>query len=259
MRHLPVEPPPFFHRGPSPLARLAVFGLLSLALLFADTRYRYLENIRHGAATVLYPLQRVVQLPGEALAYVGTYFSSQRALADDNAALKAQLLGQAPVVQGYPLVEQENARLRALLKLETRVPRRRDRGRGALLEPRPVHAEALRRQGRGGGRAGRPGGDRQHRRRRAGDARVSLHVRGDARHRQGPRRARQGRAQRRAHRHVRRRRGAAARAALPVAQRRDRAGRPAGDVGHRRHVSGGPRGRRRWSRSSARPGRASRT
>ena len=122
MRHLPVEPPPFFHRGPSPLTRLAVFGLLSLALLFADTRYRYLENIRRGAAIVLYPMQRLVQMPGDALAYVGTYFSSQRALADDNAALKEKLLGEAPIVQGYPLVEHENAQLRALLKLETRVP-----------------------------------------------------------------------------------------------------------------------------------------
>ena len=96
MRHLSVEPPPFFHRGPSPLTRLAVFALLSLALLFADTRYRYLENIRRGAAIVLYPMQRIVQMPGEALAYVGTYFSSQRTLADDNAALQAQLLSQAP-------------------------------------------------------------------------------------------------------------------------------------------------------------------
>ena len=122
MRYLSVEPPPFFHRGPSPLTRLVVFALLSLALLFADTRYRYLENIRRSAAIVLYPLQRIVQMPGEALAYVGTYFSSQRALADDNAALQAQLLSQAPLVQGYALVEQENARLRGLMKLEVRVP-----------------------------------------------------------------------------------------------------------------------------------------
>jgi rod shape-determining protein MreC len=122
MRHLSVEPPPFFHRGPSPLTRLAVFALLSLALLFADTRYRYLENIRRGAAIVLYPMQRIVQLPGEAFAYVGTYFSSQRALADDNAALQAELLSQAPLVQGYPAVEKENARLRGLMKLEARVP-----------------------------------------------------------------------------------------------------------------------------------------
>jgi rod shape-determining protein MreC len=122
MRHLPVEPPPFFHRGPSPLTRLAVFALLSLALLFTDTRYRYLENVRRGAAIVLYPIQRIVQMPAEALAYVGTYFSSQRALADDNAALQAQLLSQAPLVQTYPAVEKENARLRGLQKLEAGVP-----------------------------------------------------------------------------------------------------------------------------------------
>jgi len=54
MRHISIEPPPFFHRGPSPLTRLAFFGLLSLALLFADTRYRYLENLRQAVAVALY-------------------------------------------------------------------------------------------------------------------------------------------------------------------------------------------------------------
>ena len=120
MRHISVEPPPFFHRGPSPLARLAFFGLLSLALLFADSRYHYLESVRRAVGTLLYPLQRVVQLPGEAIGYVGTYFSSQRTLANDNATLKERLLADAPAVQGYSLVEQENARLRALLTVEKR-------------------------------------------------------------------------------------------------------------------------------------------
>ncbi len=120
MRHISVDPPPFFHRGPSPLTRLAFFGLLSLALLFADTRFRYLENIRQVMAIVLYPLQRAVQLPGDALAYVGAYFASQRTLAGDNAALREQLLLQAPAIQRTPLLEEENAQLRALLKMEGR-------------------------------------------------------------------------------------------------------------------------------------------
>jgi rod shape-determining protein MreC len=120
MRHITVAPPPFFHRGPSPLARLAFFGLLSLALLFADTRYRYLENVRQAVAAALYPLQRAVQLPGEALAHVASYFSSQSELAGDNAVLRRQLLSEAPTVQGYQLLEQENARLRALLNVEKR-------------------------------------------------------------------------------------------------------------------------------------------
>jgi rod shape-determining protein MreC len=120
MRHISVDPPPFFHRGPSPLSRLAFFGLLSLVLLFADTRYRYLENVRQVVAVALYPLQRAVQMPGEALAFVGTYFSSQRSLAGDNAQLKQQLLADAPLLQSYPQLEQENARLRAMLAVASR-------------------------------------------------------------------------------------------------------------------------------------------
>jgi len=120
MRHIPVEPPAFFHRGPSPFARLAFFGLLSIVLLFADTRYRYLESVRQAVAIVLYPLQRAVQMPGEALSYVATYFSSQRTLAEDNAALKRQLVAEASAVQGYPLLQQENARLAGLLDLRSR-------------------------------------------------------------------------------------------------------------------------------------------
>jgi rod shape-determining protein MreC len=120
MRHISVDPPPFFHRGPSPLSRLAFFGLLSLVLLFADTRYRYLENVRQVVAVALYPLQRAVQMPGEALAFVGTYFSSQRSLAGDNAQLKQQLLADAPLLQSYPQLEQENTRLRAMLAVASR-------------------------------------------------------------------------------------------------------------------------------------------
>jgi rod shape-determining protein MreC len=120
MRHVPVEPPDFFHRGPTPLARLALFGLISLALLFADTRYRYLENVRQAVAIILYPLQRAVQMPGDALVYVGTYFASQRELANENAALKRQLVDQSVAVQGYPVAQQDNERLKALLELARR-------------------------------------------------------------------------------------------------------------------------------------------
>jgi rod shape-determining protein MreC len=120
MRHISVEPPPFFHRGPSPLIRLAFFGLLSIALLFTDTRYRYLESVRHVVGIALYPLQRAVQMPGEAFAYIGSYFTTQRALTGDNAALKERVLADAPAVQGYPTLEKENERLRTLLAVAAR-------------------------------------------------------------------------------------------------------------------------------------------
>jgi rod shape-determining protein MreC len=115
MRPIPVDTPAFFNRGPSPLARLAFFGLLSLALLFADTRYRYLESVRQAVAIVLYPVERALEMPGAAFAYVSDYFGSKRRLADENAMLRQELVARAPATQGYTREQAENARLRALL------------------------------------------------------------------------------------------------------------------------------------------------
>ena len=120
MRHVSVEPPPFFHRGPSPLTRLAFFGVLSLVLLFADTRFRYLEGIRSVAAVALYPLQRAVQIPGEAVAWIGSYFASKQALTDQNVALRQDLLARAPAAQGFAHLQDENARLKVLMAIEAR-------------------------------------------------------------------------------------------------------------------------------------------
>jgi rod shape-determining protein MreC len=120
MRHIPVEPPAFFHRGPSPLARLAFFGLVSLSLLFLDTRYRYLENIRQAVAVVLYPLQRAAQVPSEAVAYIGSYFVAQRTLVEENAALKRRLLEQGAAAQSFESARADNTRLKALVDVRAR-------------------------------------------------------------------------------------------------------------------------------------------
>jgi rod shape-determining protein MreC len=126
MRYIPVEPPPFFRRGPSPLARLAFFGLISIALLFVDTRFHYLEGVRHVAAAVLYPLQRAVQMPGEALAWVGGYFTSLRDLT--KMPLK-QLSVEHAAASGVCRDRQENARV-----MRDYVRRRRSRcSRAAIV------------------------------------------------------------------------------------------------------------------------------
>lgn len=119
MRPLSVDSPAFFNRGPSPLTRLAFFGILSLALLFADTRYRYLENVRQVVAIALYPMQRALEMPGAAFAYVAEYFGSKRRLADENAMLRQELVARAPATQGYTRVQEDNARLRSLLDIRS--------------------------------------------------------------------------------------------------------------------------------------------
>lgn len=120
MPSLPADTPDFFHRGPSPAARLVFFALLSIALLFLDTRFRYLEQVRQGVAVALYPVQRAMALPGQALASVSEHFASKRELAEENAALKARLTEVGAAAQGIATTRAENERLKALLDIRTR-------------------------------------------------------------------------------------------------------------------------------------------
>ena len=62
------SPPPFFRQGPSANARLLFFGLLSLGLLIADARFDALGGLRQGIGNVLYPVQRVLLIPRDAIA-----------------------------------------------------------------------------------------------------------------------------------------------------------------------------------------------
>jgi rod shape-determining protein MreC len=111
---------PFFRRGPSPFARFVFFGLFSLAILFADARYGYLEGIRGGVALFLSPLQRAALLPVQAWDVVAAYFASQTKLSDENSHLKRELLAQGVQAQSAQSLAQENVRLRGLLKAHTR-------------------------------------------------------------------------------------------------------------------------------------------
>ena len=120
MPTLSYDPLPFFKRGPTPSARFVFFGLVSLALLFADGRYGYLENVRAGVAIVLSPLQRAALLPVQAWDVVAAYFATQSRLSTENNQLKQKLLTQGATVQSAQALLQENERLRGLLKAQAR-------------------------------------------------------------------------------------------------------------------------------------------
>jgi len=93
------EPPPFFHRGPSPLARLTFFGLVAIALMIADHRFQALEAVRLSLSVLSQPAQRLAATPGEMVARVADYFTSQDRLLRENQALKAQLLEHSASAQ----------------------------------------------------------------------------------------------------------------------------------------------------------------
>ncbi len=116
------QPPPFFKRGPAPLARLVFFVILSLALLVLDLKYRYLELARQGVATVLYPLQRAAYAPVDLYGQFSDYFSSLAAVQRENVQLKRKELESANWLLRQQHLELENQRLRELLDMKARQP-----------------------------------------------------------------------------------------------------------------------------------------
>ena len=115
-------PPPFFNRGPAPLVRLAFFASLSLALLVLDARFRYTEGLRSVLALAVYPLQTLASLPASLAERVAGYFSVQSQLRDENADLRARLLGASQAAQRFEAAQAEAAQLRRLIGAAERLP-----------------------------------------------------------------------------------------------------------------------------------------
>ena len=116
------QPPPFFKRGPAPLARLTFFVFLSLLLLVLDLRYHALEWSRQGVAIAAYPLERLAYLPVAAIDQIDDYFSSLAQLQKENAELRRKQLGSATALLRQEHLELEIQRLRALLDMKERQP-----------------------------------------------------------------------------------------------------------------------------------------
>ena len=118
-------PPPFFKRGPAPLVRLFFFASLSLALLVIDARFRYAEGLRTWLALAAYPLQRAATAPAELVSAVGSFFSTQASLVEENQRLREKALAYSHDAQRYEAAQAEAEQLRKLVgaqeKLEARV------------------------------------------------------------------------------------------------------------------------------------------
>lgn len=115
-------PPPFFKRGPAPLAQLLFFAALSIGLLVADLRFHTLEWVRLAVATAIWPLQRAASLPLEAAGDVGAHFVRLSSLQNENAQMHRQQLEAAKLLLRQRHLEDENRRLRALLDMREHQP-----------------------------------------------------------------------------------------------------------------------------------------
>lgn len=120
MVSLDHTPPPFFKRGPAPLAMLTLYVALAVSMLVLDSRFAYLGLLREAIATLIQPLQVLAHAPAHGLAQATEYFRSIDTLQDENQRLKRARLESAPQLLRLQQLEAENTRLRRLLSVSER-------------------------------------------------------------------------------------------------------------------------------------------
>jgi len=113
--------PPFFKQGPSALSKLALYSALALFLMVADARFQLTGALRQAVATVLYPVQWLMLQPVEFIARGSGYFESLKTAQKDADATRRQMVVMSQRAMQAEQLMQENARLRQLLSLRTRL------------------------------------------------------------------------------------------------------------------------------------------
>jgi rod shape-determining protein MreC len=115
------EPPVFFRRGPSAVAKLVFFSLLSIITMVIDYRLDYLAGVRQAVSTALYPIEQAMVSPVRAFQSVADYFSNQDQLLAENAELKRRLAEQAGEAQRAQAIDAEYSHLRTLAAAPNRL------------------------------------------------------------------------------------------------------------------------------------------
>jgi rod shape-determining protein MreC len=115
------SPPPLFKQGPSALARLIFFVLLSLGLLISDARFNTLEIVRGVLGAGLYPLQRAALVPRDLFMGAADLAVTSAQLRTDNTQLRAKNLQLSQQANEALALSAENVHLRALLQLSQRI------------------------------------------------------------------------------------------------------------------------------------------
>jgi len=155
-------PPPLFNQGVSARARLAFFSFLAVLLIVIDARVNALDTIRIGVGVMLYPLQRMLLWPRDALEQGGRYITTVGSLTHENERLRVAATERAVLLLQEEQLRNENARLRQLQSLRGRISAHTQVVQ-VLYEPRDrfTHKLVVDRGSSDGVRAGNPVIDEQ--------------------------------------------------------------------------------------------------
>ncbi|MFW8591793.1 rod shape-determining protein MreC [Glaciecola sp. 2405UD65-10] len=109
-----------FARGPSLFTRLLIVIALSSVAMVVDTKVENISSLRTYLTSLVSPLQYIADLPGEALDWSASRFTSRQALLEENAKLTSQMTLMNEKLQRFVVLQQENENLRSLLDTPVR-------------------------------------------------------------------------------------------------------------------------------------------
>jgi rod shape-determining protein MreC len=117
--------------------------LLSLVLMFADTRFDYLAQVRYYVSMVVTPVHFVAGFPLRVGDFMSGLFQTRRELLTENDSLREQLLLQQFELQKLEHLVAENQRLNELLKASSTVDELVMRAQLAGISPDPFTKRVL--------------------------------------------------------------------------------------------------------------------
>ncbi|HEY9281178.1 MAG TPA: rod shape-determining protein MreC [Eoetvoesiella sp.] len=106
-----------FKRGPTAEFRLFVLVVLALSLLVVDARWSVFEPARQAISVILYPFQRLVMMPRDAVSSVDSWFDAASHARTEKEALQRQRIELAQIATHAAQLSAENQQLRRLLNV----------------------------------------------------------------------------------------------------------------------------------------------
>ncbi|THT99363.1 rod shape-determining protein MreC [Lampropedia puyangensis] len=113
--------PHIFAQGPSPVAKLLVFGALALLLMVVDARFQVTGPVRQTLASAIYPLQWLMWQPVRGWHIAQTYTRDVQDAQSAAQEAQRQVVTMAERINHMEALERENDSLRAMLGLRERV------------------------------------------------------------------------------------------------------------------------------------------
>lgn len=108
-------------REPEHGFRLLIIVLMSCALIIADQRSERFGNIKSRASFIVYPIQKIVDLPIATLHEATDFLVAQQRLVNENNYLKQEQILQQAKLQRLSALETENQQLRQLTQTGSQV------------------------------------------------------------------------------------------------------------------------------------------